>query len=404
MTTIPLPLPVAGRAPVVGEVAGRGVVLHYGDPLAEHAALRAGALLVDRSFRGRMRISGPRAAEILTGLVTNDVMSLPAGHGQYAAALTAKGKIVADLRIFAMGAPGAAPAEGAEVASLLVDAPPRAAAAWAEMVRKFVNPRLAAYRDESETLCDFGVFGAQARHAVDRALGVGAAAIGALPLYGHVTADVDGTPVTIARVPDLEVEGFELFVPADAAAALWRRLADAGGVTCGGLTAWEVARVEAGRPEWGVDMDDNTIPQEANFDELHAISYTKGCYVGQETVARVHFRGHVNRHLRGLRFEVPAAADAVVGAPAPSALPEDTELPPQRAQLFDDSGKPVGDVRTAALSPRFGPIALAMVRRELAAGDSVAVRWGGDGPSTDAAPIGIARELRAVVTPLPFGR
>ena len=68
-----------------------------------------------------------------------------------------------------------------------------------------------------------------------------------------------------------------------------------------GLEAWDIARVEAGRPEWGIDMDDNTIPQEANFDALHAISYTKGCYVGQETVARVHFRGHVNKHLRGVR-------------------------------------------------------------------------------------------------------
>jgi folate-binding protein YgfZ len=315
--------------------------------------------------------------------------------------------MVADVRVFAMAAPGVAATDDAKVDSLLVDAPPRAAAGWADMVRKFVNPRLAAYRDESQALCDFGVFGAQARHAVDRALGVGAAALGALPLYGHVTADAEGALVTIARVPDLEVEGFELFVPAEAAPALWRRLADAGGVTPGGLTAWEVARVEAGRPEWGVDMDDNTIPQEANFDELHAISYTKGCYVGQETVARVHFRGHVNRHLRGLRFEVPAAADAVVGAPAPAARPDDIELPPLRAPLFDDSGKAVGDVRTAALSPRFGPVAIAMVRRELAVGDSVVARWGGaaEGDGGDPRAVaGVARELRATVTALPFGR
>ncbi|HET7457712.1 MAG TPA: hypothetical protein VFJ74_08650 [Gemmatimonadaceae bacterium] len=409
MTTA-LPLPVGpGRAAVHGEVAGRTVVLHYGDPLAEHAALRTGAMLVDRSFRGRMRLSGPRAAEVLTGLVTNDVKGLPAGHGQYAAALTAKGKIVADLRIFAMAAPGAT-SDGAAPESLLIDAPPRAAAAWADMVRKYVNPRLASYRDESAALCDFGVFGAQARHAVDRAFGVGAAAIGALPPYGHVTALVDGVAVTIARVPDLEIEGFELLIPADAAPALWRRLADAGGVTPGGLVAWDVARVEAGRPEWGIDIDENTLPQEANFDELHAISYTKGCYVGQETVARVHFRGHVNRHLRGLRFEVPAAADAIVGAASPVARADDTELPPPRAPLFDESGKSVGDVRSAALSPRFGPIALAMVRRELAVGDSVVVRWGGDAggdgatPAAAASTTPVARELRATVTALPFGR
>ena len=86
------------------EVAGRQVVVHYGDPEGEYTALRGGALLVDRSHRGRVRISGPRAAELVTGLVTNDVMSLAPGQGQYAAALTPKGKIVADVRIFALAA------------------------------------------------------------------------------------------------------------------------------------------------------------------------------------------------------------------------------------------------------------------------------------------------------------
>ena len=76
----------------------------------------------------------------------------------------------------------------------------------------------------------------------------------------------------------------------------------AGGATPGGLLAWEIARIENGRPEWGIDIDETTIPQEANLEELHAISYTKGCYTGQEVVARIHFRGHVNRHLRGLRL------------------------------------------------------------------------------------------------------
>ena len=118
------------------------------------------------------------------------------------------------------------------------------------------------------------------------------------------------------------------------------------------------ARVEAGRPEWGIDIDESTIPQEANFDELHAISYTKGCYTGQETVARVHFRGHVNRHLRGLTYTGPSP------------------LPPG-AQLLDDAGKAVGDVRSAAISPRLGGIALAMLRREIAVGSSVRVTWDG---------------------------
>jgi len=387
---------------VVGEVAGKTVVQHYGDPAGELAAVRGGAILVDRSFRTRVRVSGAKAADIVTGLVTNDVKSLQVGQGMYAAALTPKGKIVADVRVFALGA---ADAEGPTPTSLLVDVPPRAGAGWLELLRKYVNPRVAPFHDETDALRDFGVFGVQARHVVEKAVGIGAAALSALPPYAHLPALVDGANLVVARVPDLEVEGFEIFVPADHAPALWRRLEAAGG-TPAGLMAWDASRVEAGRPEWGIDIDETTIPQEANFDDLHAISYTKGCYVGQETVARVHFRGHVNRHLRGLRFAPvggrPAAVD-VAAAP---------ELPPLRAQIFDQSGKAVGDVRSAALSPRFGPIAIAMVRREIALGDSVVVRWGpdaattsGDGadaPSDGDAPA--SGETHATVVSLPFGR
>ena len=145
-----------------------------------------------------------------------------------------------------------------------------------------------------------------------------------------------------------------------------------------GLEAWEIARVEAGRPEWGLDIDDNTIPQEANFDELHAISYTKGCYVGQETVARVHFRGHVNKHLRGIHA---AGLDS----------------PPAGATLHDDTGQQVGDVRTAVRSPRLGGIALAMIRREVVPGASLIARWPLEG-ATD----GSLNERRVDVAALPF--
>ena len=338
------------------DVAGQPVVLHYGDLVGEYAALRMGALMVDRSARGRVRIEGPRAAEMLAGLVTNDVLSLVPGRGQYAAALTPKGKIVADVRICA------------EPESLLVDAPARAHAGWMAMVRKYVNPRLAPYRDVSTELRDVGLFGRDARRLTSLASGVDAEQLAALPPYGFIPGDGDRA-VAVARVPDLETEGYELFVPAAHFDGLWQRLA-AADATPGGLAAWEIARIEAGRPEWGLDIDETTIPQEANLDELHAISYTKGCYVGQEVVARVHFRGHVNRHLRGL-------------------LCGDGDPPPPRAVLVDDAGKPVGDVRSSALSPRLGAVALAMVRREIEPGTTLAVRWEGG-------------EARADVTRLPF--
>jgi tRNA-modifying protein YgfZ len=354
--TTPQRVHVADAGTLV-DVSGHPVVLTYSSVAAEYEALRTRAIVVDRSHRARMRITGQRAAETLTGLVTNDVVALESGHGHYAAALTPKGKIVADVRVFR------------DDDGLLVDTGPRAAEGWSALVRKYVNPRVAPYRDESSTMRDIGVFGPNARHVVAAMTGASAAALGVLPLYGHATAAVDAARVFVARVPDLGVEGFELFMPAEVFDALWRVALD-GGAEPAGLAAWEVARVEAGRPEWGLDIDDTTMPQEANLDDLHAISYTKGCYTGQEVVARVHFRGHVNRHLRGLR--------------APTADP-----PPTGAQLVDESGRPVGEVRTGVSSPRLGGIALAMVRREVEPGASLSVRWDGG-------------DSRADVSALPF--
>jgi folate-binding protein YgfZ len=354
--TTPQRVHVADAGTLV-EVSGHPVVLTYSSVAAEYEALRTRAIVIDRSHRARMRLSGARAAETLTGLVTNDVAALEPGYGQYAAALTPKGKIVADLRIFR------------DEEGLLVDTGPRAAEGWAGLVRKYVNPRVTAYREESTSLRDIGVFGPNAHHVVAALTGASASALGILPSYGHATVAVDGARMMAARVPDLAVEGFELFVPTEAFDALWRLALDAGAEPAG-LAAWEVARVEAGRPEWGLDIDDTTIPQEANLDELHAISYTKGCYTGQEVVARVHFRGHVNRHLRGLR----AAG---------------SEPPPTGAQLLDADGRLVGDVRTGVSSPRLGGIALAMVRREMELGATLTVRWEGG-------------ESRADVSTLPF--
>ena len=352
----------------VGDVGGRSVVLAYGSVAAEYEALHARAALFDRSHRGRIRVSGERAAEMVSGLVTNDVAALAPGQGCYAAALTAKGKIIADVRVFV------------EESSVLVDTPARAAEGWASMVKKYVNPRIAPHSDESARLRDIGIFGANARHIVATVTGVQASALTALAPYAHVTVEMNGARVLVASVPELGIEGFELIVPVESYEALWRRAVDAGAAPAG-LEAWEIARVEAGRPEWGLDIDDSTIPQEANFDELHAISYTKGCYVGQETVARVHFRGHVNRHLRGIR--------------APGVEP-----PPRGATLHDAAGAQVGEVRSAVRSPMLGGIALAMIRREVEPGAALVARWRDD--TVDAADPAAATERRVDVAALPF--
>ena len=347
------------------DLAGQAVVLTYSSVAAEYEALARRAIVVNRSHRGRMRFTGPKTADVLTGLVTNDVGALAAGQGQYAAALTPKGKIIADLRILRFED------------SHLTDASPRSRDGWANVVRKYVNPRLSRYADESATLSALGIFGVQARYVVEEMTGVGHSALALLAPYGHVAAVVQGIPTHIVRVPELAVEGYEILVPADRFAELWD-LAIGARATPAGLAAWEIARVEAGRPEWGIDMDDTTLAQEANLDELGAISYTKGCYTGQEVVARVHFRGHVNRSLRGLR------------APA-------GEPPRSRASLFDESGKSVGEVKSAVISPKLGGIALAMLRREVENGSSLVARWSGD-PAGDE----MGGEMPVEVVPLPF--
>ncbi len=330
-----------------------------------YAVLHEGALVVDRSPRARWRFPGEHARETVSGLVTNDVVGLEADHGCYAAALTPKGKIIADVRVFV----------GRDV--VLVDTGPRAAGGWAEIVRKYINPRVTRYEDVSTSMTDLGVFGPRAAHSTGAALGIPEDALLALPPYAQHQSTQGGSPIVVAHVPDAGVDGFDVFAPAAIQSVLLERLRGSGG-TMGTLDAIEITRVEAGRPEWGLDMDEGTIPQEANFDELGALSYTKGCYTGQETVARLHFRGHVNRYLRGFRL--------AAGAPEP----------PLHATLVDNGGSPVGDLRSTVRSPRHGLIALAMIRREVVDGAQLAMRW----EAVDGREAG---EATGTVQALPFG-
>ena len=308
----------------------------------EYTALHTSAILIDRSQRSRGTFGGAKAAEVLTGLVTNDVLALVEGTGCYAAALTPKGKIIADVRIFL------------RTDDVLVDVPPRAAAGWLSMVKKYVNPRLSRYQDVSDSLSDLSVYGPSSASILAKVLGTDDAPIMALSDFGHFVAIAWGVAITVARVPDLGVDGFALFVPAAGRDRAWEAL-QREGATPAGPDAFDIARIESGRPEWGIEMNENTLPQEANLDVLHAISYTKGCYTGQETVARIHFRGHVNRHLRGVRFDTT------------------TSFPPG-GELFDAAGKSVGEIRSVAQSPKLGGVGLAMIRREVAMDSELDVR------------------------------
>lgn len=310
------------------------------------------AFLVDRNARLRMTFSGAKVKESLGGLVTNDVVALTPGHGQRAVALTPKGRVIALIRVFDRGL------------DLLVDCEAASADAFVGMIRKFVNPRGAKYQVLGDSMGCLGVHGAQAAKLLAPLLPLALETLDALPMHGVWSGE--SGDLTVVRTDELVAPGFDVFAPPARLAEL-RAALEAQGVHELEAAALEVQRVERGLPRFGVEMDEETIPQEANLDAHGAISFTKGCYTGQEVVARIHFRGHVNRHLRWLTASAPLPAGAAV---------------------LDAEGKEVGDVRSAVVSAERGPLAIAMIRREVAPGSEVRVRTDGGEVAATLAVIG----------------
>jgi folate-binding protein YgfZ len=296
---------------------------------AEYATLSERCGLVDRSERGKLALSGLDAKTFLAGQVTNDIEALQPGDGCYAAFLTHKGKMLGDLRVLDVGE------------ELLLDTERVALQALFDLIRRFkIGYELELHKRTVE-------------RGLLSLIGPDAARIAAaegLPEVEHANGPIEiGDIAALAARTDT---GVDLICDAADAHALARALCERGAEAVS-LQAAEIVRIERGRPRYGVDMDERTIPQEAGLNE-RAVSFTKGCYVGQETVARLYYRGKPNRLLRGLRLSEPASPG--------------TEL-----HLGE---KTVGRLSSAAVSPAFGPIGLGLVRREAQAGASVSV---GDG-------------------------
>jgi tRNA-modifying protein YgfZ len=298
----------------------------------QYRMLREGAGVVDRSERGKLLVSGSDAFEFLQGQLTNDLEPLGAGEGCYAALLDRKGHMQADMRVLRL--------DGDRI--------------WLDLERAATDAvvrHLSLYRVGQEV----EISDQTADGAILSAIGPGAVAAsgaeGLRPEYAHRELEVGGARCR-AVVTDL---GIDLICAAADAGALTASLVDAGAERVSEAAA-EILRVESGRPRFDREMSSATIPQEAGIDD-RAVSFTKGCYIGQETVARLHYRGRPNRHLRGLRLERPAADGD------PIAL----------------DGRDVGRVGTAVVSPVQGPIALAVIRREAEPGSRVAVGEAGVG-------------------------
>jgi len=297
----------------------RGVALprHFGDADAEYRALRERAVVVDLGFRTVVRATGADRTSFLQGMLTNDVAQLEPGHNRPALLLTVQGRVTADVRV----------AAGDD--ALLLDVDIRARGALLAALEKLI------IADDVELTADTtALIGVEGPRAAAIVAGIAA-------------------PVRVLAGGELGAEGFILHVAADAP-AVWDRLVAAGALPCG-MDALEGRRVELGIPRIGLDMDEHVLALEVPVES--ALSHTKGCYLGQEVVARGTARGHVNRKLVALTLEGP--------------------LPPPAAPLVRD-GKEVGHLGTVARAYGAGtPAALGFVRRECwEPGTEVAVRHG----------------------------
>jgi folate-binding protein YgfZ len=289
-----------------------------------YRAITEGAAIVDRSERGKLALTGAGAKEFLSGQVTNDVLGLEAGRGCYAALLTHKGKMRADLRVLDAGD------------EILLDTERVALQAVFDTIRTFKLGYDVELHKRTLERTLLSVAGPRARHVT----GADPAGLGSGE-HDHVAASLGGREVRLITT-DLGVDVLALAEDRDAVRAA---LIDAGAEPVDEAIA-EIVRVEHGRPRYGVDLDETVIPQEADLND-RAVSFTKGCYVGQETVARLFYKGKPNRHLRGLKLSAPVVTGAAL-------------------RLGD---KEVGRLASSVVSPVHGPIGLAIVRREAGVGD-----------------------------------
>jgi tRNA-modifying protein YgfZ len=296
--------------------------------------------LLDRSERGKLALTGPDAKQFVNGQVTNDVEALEPGRGCYAAFLTHKGKMRGDLRVLDLGE------------ELWLDTDRATLQELFNLIRRFSVGYDVRLHKRTLECALLSLVGPRSRFAA------GAETLGS-DEHDNAAAEIAGVPVRLVST----YLGIDVICASERAeearAALLER-----GATPVSEEAVECLRVERGRPRWGVELDDTTIPQEAGLNE-RAVSFTKGCYVGQETVARLFYKGKPNRHLRGLRLS---------DAPEPGA----------QLRLGD---RAVGRLGSVARSPRHGTIGLAILRREAEPGARLAV---GDG------------DVAAEVVELPF--
>ena len=324
---------------------------NFGSVEAEYQALRHAAGIIDLSFRGKLVATGEDRARFLQGMVSNEVEQLQPGQGNYCFLLNVQGHILADLNLLA------------QPERLLLDCEPLVTEKLRTTLERYIIMDEVELEDRSAHLGTLAVEGPAAPQVVSAALGVDE-----LPAEPLAHLSPDGNPDFLLLRTALTGEGFWIVAQTEHLPNFWQKLTKAAEPLGGrpvGFAALEVARIEAGTPRYGADIEERIIPQETG--QFRALSFTKGCYLGQEIVERVRSRGHVNRKLVGLV------------APAGSPL--------RAGMKLQASGREIGRITSAARSFALGkPIALAYLRHEFSdPGNQVEVEG-----------------IQAQVAPLPF--
>lgn len=339
---------------VVNDADNR-VPRHFGDPAAEYSAASESVGLADLSHRGRLEITGKDRIRFVNNLCTNDVAKAADGTGCEAFFLDAKGRVIDYATLFILGD------------SLWLDLDPDRIGPFVKHLDRYIIREDVQLNDRSEETALLHVVGPRAAEVLARVNIV----LGAH--FQHSAAVIGGVPCHAFRRDRSIHLGCDIVVPAAEVGIVWQVLWDAGqiaGVRAVGMEALEVLRVEAGIPAMGKEVTEAHFPQEFARDSI-AISFNKGCYIGQETVARIDAYGHVNRLLRGLTWSGPA--ESLIG----------------NKVFLDD--KEMGVLTSAVASPHFGrAIGLAVLRA------------GGNEPGKQVVVGTSSEKIAATVVSLPF--
>jgi glycine cleavage system T protein len=321
----------ASQGATLAEYRGAIVPARFTTVAEENRAGRRAAGLFDFSFRSKIALTGADRVRFLHGMVSNDIKKLAPGQGCYAAMLNAQGHILADLRVYC------APER------LILDTDATLRDKVAALLRRYIIADKVMI--EPQNLYAIAFQGPRSRPLLEKTLHIELPEMGE---FDHFATNYAGFPVRVVRASSTGEEGYEVWMADKALLPVW-------GAACGqaptydmlpcGSEALETLRIEAGIPRYGPDLGEDTLLLEANL--LHAVSFSKGCYIGQENVERTRSRGHVNWKLSGV----------IVAGPVPPA--------PETKLLA--GGKEVGEITSACVSPALGKtIALAYLRREAA--------------------------------------